>query len=90
VRAILNWLLRHGASDEKPPATRLSASSAIELAKQAAGGDLQGPILSLASVEERSGRLVWIVAAPVMGRTLEVEVDDQTGAVLAMNHRGIR
>ena len=90
MRFILNWLRRQMVPDEVPPPTRLSASAAIELAKRAAAGDSQGPILSMATVQERSGRLIWSVSAPVMGRTLEVQIDDQTGQMVAIHHHGVR
>jgi uncharacterized membrane protein YkoI len=86
---ILKWLRRQWAGEE-PPATRLSDSSAIEIAKQAAAGDSQTQLLTMTTVQNRAGRLVWIVGAAVKGRTLEVEIDDQSGHILGMHHRGVR
>jgi hypothetical protein len=90
LRTILNWLAHRNNVGKKPTLTRLSSAEAIELAKQAAAQDPLGPILSLATVQNRSGQLIWSVSAPVLGRTLEVEVDDQTSRILAMHHRGVR
>jgi len=44
----------------------------------------------MTTIHQRDGQAVWIVSAPVIGMTLEVEIDDVTGRILRVARVGLR
>lgn len=75
--------------EPKPFATRLSRDEALKLAR-AALVDPGGVQLTMTTVIERDGALIWYVSEPVKGSALEVEIDDDSGRVLKVGRRGGR
>jgi hypothetical protein len=66
---------------KKRPATSLSEAAAVEIARQAVE-ERDRRFLSMVTLEERSGKLTWIVSTAGVGTTVTVLVDDATGAVV--------
>jgi hypothetical protein len=87
VTRLLGLLHREGQQGRRP---RLSAQQAVELARVAAASDPRHEDLSMSTVQDRSGTLVWIVSTPTIGNTLEVEIDDATAQILHVLRRGSR
>lgn len=80
-----------GATQEdRLPRPRLSAEDAIAIAREAAKDNAAWAQLTMVNLGERDGRLIWTVRQPVTGSSLEIDIDDSTGAVVHMGTRGFR
>jgi len=88
--AVLDFLARFLGKSPKPIPTRLSSDEAIAIARRAAADDPQCEDLTIASVEQKSGKAIWIVSPAVVGRHLVISIDDATGQVLEKQHFGTR
>lgn len=77
-------------ADPPPPATRLSADEAAAIALGAVDDPVLGPTLTDAVPATRDDAIVWTVTGVAIGSVPQVEVDDATGAVLAVRRVGLR
>lgn len=75
---------------DTPSTSRLSSEQAVAMAQEAAATDPLASTLTMATVVNREGAAIWVVGAPAMGRTLVVEIDDETGRVLRIERVGLR
>jgi hypothetical protein len=89
--SIVNWLRSAmGIAVPTMPPTRLSAEQAIQIARAAAQHEPFCSELTMTTVRERDGALVWSVGAAIVGKSLRVEIDDATGKVLGVFSGGVR
>jgi hypothetical protein len=72
------------------PIARLSERQALEIARQAAPNPAEAEKLVLLRRELAGGQLVWLFWTPGIGSTLQVAVDDVTGAVVRNERKGGR
>jgi acetylglutamate kinase len=70
--------------------TRLSQEQAVQIARQAAAGQLNCELLGLATVEEQNGKRIWAVSSATIGSSLLVRIDDESGDVLEVKRQGVR
>ena len=71
------------------PQTRLSDVEAIARAR-AAADEAYRERLTMTTLIEHSGKWVWHVSEPAIGRVYSVEIDDASGQVLRAGLTGIR
>jgi uncharacterized membrane protein YkoI len=69
---------------KKRPDTAISEQRAVEIAREAAAGQLDAHLLTTSSLEESSDNLTWTVGTAAKGSSLFVRVDATTGAVVEM------
>lgn len=77
-KSFMGWLLN---TPPPPPPTRLTGAEAVALAAADPRVKALGQALTLPSIDDRDGRLVWSVISPTIGMQWWVEVDDATGVV---------
>jgi hypothetical protein len=88
--AVFDFLARLLGKGPRPLPTRLSSDQAIAIARSAAADDPDRDLLTITTVERRSGKAIWIVSPASMGRRLVISIDDATGEVLDKQHLGVR
>lgn len=69
---------------------RLEDKDALSIAREAASDYPNCENLSIVTLEDRSGDLIWIVSSATIGHTLHVFIDDQSSEVLEIKQVGIR
>jgi hypothetical protein len=69
---------------------RLEKNKVITLAREAASEYPNSEELSIVTIEERSGALIWIVSSATVGRMLQVSVDDASGEIVDIKQVGVR
>ena len=79
-----------GRKKPSTPVTRLSRDEALAIARRAAENAPLAAELALTSVQQVSGRTVWIVSSATRGLMLEITIDDADGTVLEQRHVGLR
>lgn len=84
-RSFLGWLLN---TPPPLPSTRLTAAEAVALAAADPRVKALGQPLSMTSIADRDGRLVWSIISPTIGMQWWVEVDDATGEVSELIQAG--
>ena len=83
---VIAWL----RGTEAPSASNLSEAQAVQIAQAAAVAERKLAPLIMATRHVRDGRLIWSVSEAAIGNVLVVEVDDETGTVLAVRRVGLR
>jgi hypothetical protein len=71
-------------------ATRLSQQDVLAIAATAATDALLADLMTITSVEQRDGRLIWHIGSATVGSGLTVTVDDATGEVIERKTWGVR
>jgi hypothetical protein len=69
---------------------RLDKAAVLAIARDAAAGYPNCEALSIVSLEERSGNLIWVVRSATVGRTLHVYIEDVSGKVVEIKESGVR
>jgi nucleoid-associated protein YgaU len=75
---------------QKGKESRLDEDTALAIASDAAANYPNCEELSVVSLKERSGNLMWIVSSATVGRTLQVSIDDVSGKVVEIKESGVR
>ncbi len=79
-------LARLFGTSEAPPATRLTAETAVALAAESPAVPALGRDLPMAILRRDGDRLLWRVTTNHIGAQWWVEIDDATGAVSEVHH----
>jgi hypothetical protein len=72
------------------PVTRLSEQEVRAIAKAAVAEGFFKDLMTITSVEQRDGRVLWHVGSATRGSGLWVTVNDATGEVVEQKKWGIR
>lgn len=70
--------------------TRLSESEAIKIACETETASDHKELMTLATLVERDGKIVWVVNSATIGNMIEVLIDDETGNVIKAGRVGKR
>jgi hypothetical protein len=76
-------------NNERPPAM-LSEAKACAIASTALADSPYGTMMTMARLDNREGKQVWIVGSATIGSGMTVIVDDGTGEVLSREPWGVR
>jgi uncharacterized membrane protein YkoI len=68
----------------------LSARQACEIAETVVAGGHYAGKMSFSKLENRDGKLTWLISSVTIGSGIIVTIDDTTGAVLQNERWGIR
>lgn len=83
---LLKKLFKHKKGKE----SRLDKAAVLAIARDAAAEYANCEELSIVSLEERSGNLMWVVRSATVGRTLQVYIEDVSGKVVEIKESGVR
>lgn len=83
-------LLDKFMKQKKRKESRLDEDAVLAIARDAAAKYPNCEDLSIVSLEERSGNLMWIVSSATVGRTLQVSIEDAGGKVVEIKESGVR
>jgi hypothetical protein len=86
---IVDWL-RQRLLGSRAPVGRLDREHVLEIARAAAAGFPEAAELAMTILQIRGSAKIWGVSTPTVGRTLIVEIDDATEAVLRVGRFGLR
>jgi hypothetical protein len=86
---IIEWF-RERLLGPRAPVARLDRERVLEIARAAAAADPLAAELAMTTLHIRGSAKIWVVSTPGMGRTLVVEIDDATEAVLSVGRVGLR
>lgn len=87
---MLNFLRRLFGQGQPIPKSVLSVQQACDIAEKMVSGTHCAGTMNLSKLENRDGKLIWLVSSVTVGSGAMVTIDDATGAVMQSERWGIR
>ena len=85
-----NFFRRFGRQNNERPTAKLSQAQACAIANAAVSDSPYKAMMTMARVDNRDGKRVWIVGSATIGSGMTVIVDDATGKILHREPWGVR
>jgi len=87
---MLGFLRRLIGRQRFGPHSLLSAKQACEIAERAVTGTYYAGKMTFSKLENRDGKLIWLISSVTKGSGVIVTVDDATGELMHNERWGIR